>query len=92
MNYMHGSPLKPKALAKRKSSLADAVHGAARADNRSRPTRDDMGAKKGILLRLDPELHRQLRQLALDDGTSLQELGVSALQQLLRDRQERSFP
>ena len=77
-------------LAKRKSSLADAVHGAARADKRTRPKtprRADLGATKGVLLRLPTELHRQLRQLALDDGTSLQALGVEALQRLLKERQ-----
>ena len=77
-------------MEKRKSSLADAVHGAARADKRTRPKepiRADTGATKGVLLRLPTELHRQLRQLALDDGTSLQALGVEALERMLEDRQ-----
>ena len=68
-------------MAKRKSSLADAVHGAARADKRSRSkalSRTDTSATKGVLLRLPTELHRQLRQLALDDDTSLQALGMES--------------
>ena len=76
-------------MAKLKSNLADAVHGAARADKRTRskaPSRADTGATKGVLLRLPTELHRKLRQLALDDDTSLQALGVEALERLLADR------
>ena len=77
-------------MAKRKSNLADAVHGAARADKRSRSkvlSSTSTGETKGVLLRIPIELHRQLRQLALDDGTSLQALGVEALQRLLKERQ-----
>ena len=77
-------------MAKRKSNLADAVHGAARADKRTRSkalSRADTGATKGVLLRLPTELHRQLRQLALDDDTSLQALGMEALEWLLEERQ-----
>ncbi len=76
-------------MAKRKSNLADAVHGASRADKRRRSkvlSSASTGETKGVLLRLPTELHRQLRQLALDDGTSLQALGVEALQRLLADR------
>ena len=76
-------------MAKRKSNLADAVHGAARADKHTRskaPSRVGTGATKGVLLRLPAELHRKLRQLALDDDTSLQALGMKALERLLVDR------
>ena len=89
MNYLNGST-ESYPLAKRKPNLADAVHGASRADRRSRskvPSSASAGATKGVLLRLPTELHRQLRQLALDDGTSLQALGVEALQRLLKERQ-----
>ena len=68
----------PRPVAKHKSNLADAVHGAARADT---------GAMKGVLLRLPPKLHRQLRQLSLDEDTSLQALGVEALERMLKERQ-----
>ena len=77
------------ALAKRKSSLADAVHGAARADKHVRskvPNQSDTGETKGVLLRLPVDLHRKLRQLALDEDTSLQVLGVEALEQTLETR------
>ena len=76
---------------KRKSNLADAVHGAARADNRPREKTapsTDTGAMKGVLLRLPPKLHRQLRQLSLDEDTSLQALGVEALERILKERQQ----
>lgn len=82
-------------MAKRKSSLAEAVHGAS-----SRPAgrsavgtfkpRTRVGPKasgtKGVLLRLPVELHRELRLLALDEETSLQQLGLEALEMLLASR------
>ena len=75
---------------KRKSTLAAAVHGVARTDKRFRhekaPSRVGSGATKGVLLRLPAELHRQLRQLALDEDTSLQALGVEALERILEAR------
>ena len=73
-----------------KTSLSEAVHRAAGADTRGgpkAPSSDSPGATKGVLLRLPAELHHQLRQLALDDGTSLQALGVEALKRLLKERQ-----
>ena len=51
-------------MVKRKANLADAVHGAARADERPREKAvppADTGATKGVLLRLPSKLHRQLR-------------------------------
>ena len=77
-------------MAKNKSNLADAVHGAARPGKRTHPealAQTDTGATKGMLLRLPAALHRKLRQLALDDDTSLQALGVEALERLLEERQ-----
>ena len=77
-------------MVKHKSNLADAVHGAARADERLREKAvppADTGATKGVLLRLPPRLHRQLRQLSLDEDTSLQALGVEALERMLEERQ-----
>ena len=41
---------------------------------------------KGLLLRLPVDLHRKLRQLALDEDTSLQMLGLEALEQMLEKR------
>lgn len=70
-------------MSKRKSSLADAVHGAARADKR---TLSEPGVTKGLLLRLPVDLHRELRQLALDEDTSLQVIGVKALERMLESR------
>ena len=74
-------------MAKRRPSLADAVHGAGRPE--AEAGREATGETKGLLLRLPSELHRQLRQLALDQGTSLQALGVEALEWTLREHHER---
>ena len=74
---------------KRKSSLADAVHGASRlTPGRGREIRPrvERAATKGVLLRVPVELHRELRLLALDEDTSLQALGVEALEVLLASR------
>ena len=88
---------------KRKSSLAEAVHGASRLGSsprapglgrrsavRASATRSRRVPKasgtKGVLLRLPVELHRELRLLALDEDTSLQQLGVEALEMLLESR------
>ena len=88
---------------KRKSSLADAVHGAAgrtvstprrRPERRSAVgtfnprsrVRPKASGTKGVLLRLPVELHRELRLLALDEETSLQQLGLEALEMLLASR------
>ena len=46
-----------------------------------RPRRNE-----GVLLRLPVDLHRKLRQLALDEDTSLQMLGLEALEQMLENR------
>ena len=73
-----------------KTTLSDAVHRAAGADRRSDPNMPSSarpGATKGVLVRLPAELHHQLRQLALDNGTSLQALGVEALERLLKELQ-----
>ena len=71
-------------MVKRKSNLADAVHGAAREN--TAPSADT-GEMKSVLLRLPPKLHRQLRQLSLDQDTTLQALGVEALERILEERQ-----
>ena len=88
---------------KRKSSLADAVHGAAGrtvSTPRRRPERQSAvgtfkprsrvrskaSGTKGVLLRLPVELHRELRLLAVNEDTSLQQLGLEALEMLLASR------
>lgn len=42
--------------------------------------------KVAVLLRVEPGVRRALRQLALDEGTSVQALGVEALMRLLAER------
>ena len=80
----------PKPVVKRKSHLAHAVHGAVRTDKHPRekaPPPADKEARKRVLLRLPPKLHWQLRQLSLDENTSLQVLGLEALKRILEERQ-----
>lgn len=81
---------------KPKIDLAEAVHGAARPASGSIPVEADRHAKpdrastrqgkKGVLIHVAPELWRRLRQLALDENTTVQSLGVEAFESLLRDR------
>lgn len=90
-------------MVKRKSSLAEAVHGASRTTAAQRPAGTDRrrvvvppnpgsrprakaGGTKGLLLRLPPDLHRELRLRAVHEDTSLQALGVEALEMLLASR------
>ena len=71
--------------------LAGAVHGAARPgaakpvpSTTARPGRGrSRQGKRGILIHVDPELARRLKHLATDQDTTLQALGVEALQRLL---------
>ena len=73
--------------------LAGAVHGAARSSaakpvpaTTARPGRGrsrSRQGKRGILIHVDPELARRLKHLATDRDTTLQALGVEALQRLL---------
>ena len=77
-------------MVKRKSNPANAVHGAVRTDKRPRKQAvlpADTEEMKKVLLRLPPRLHRQLRQLSLDENTSLQTLGLEALKRILEERQ-----
>lgn len=79
----------------KKPDLAHAVHGAARpqpvpvrsapaASGRFRaPSRQ---GKRGVLIHVSPELSRRRRQLALDEDTTLQALGLEALERLLEIR------
>ena len=72
--------------------IASAVHGAARTrasapapDRTARKPRSRQGTK-GIVTYVSPELSRALRQIALDEDTSLQALGIEAFQALLERR------
>ena len=42
--------------------------------------------KRGVLIYVDPKLGRQLRQLALDEDSTVQALGHEALESLLIQR------
>ena len=68
-----------------KRDLAEAVHGAAQTERKPKEW-TPRGETKSLILRLPVELHRELRQLALDTDTTLQALGVEALQRVLDER------
>ena len=78
------------------------MHGAARRrETPPAPTGDPTPAgstrpksragKTGIVVYVPPELARELRHLAVDEGSSLQALGLEALTELL-ERRTRSTP
>ena len=83
-------------MARPKLDIAAAVHGAAR--RRETPTAPDpnparttkrapsRSGKTGIVIYASPELARALRHLAVDEGSSLQALGLEALTALLEAR------
>lgn len=78
----------------RKIDLAEAVHGAATAPRPAPRARRGKGnarppsrqGTRGVLVHVSPELWRAMRQLALDEDTSVQALGLEALEGLLRRR------
>ena len=82
----------------KKLDLAGAVHGAARAGSGpaasvatapARPVRARASSRegtRGVLIRVERALSRRLRQLALDEDTSVQALGVEAFEALLQAR------
>ena len=47
---------------------------------------------KGVVLYIPPKLHRQLRHLAIDQDTTVQALGLEALERILEERQKRATP
>ena len=68
--------------------LASAVHNAGRttdADTTRRVPQSRQG-RKGVLIHVTPDMSRALRQLALDEDTTLQALGVEAFERLLDER------
>ena len=73
--------------------LEAAVHGAARRP-KSTPAPDRSPTKKprsrdgtkGIVTYVSPELSLALRRLALDEGTTLQALGLEAFRALMQGR------
>ena len=70
-----------------KPSLTEAVHDAAQSAAPGQRPWQPKGETKSLILRLPVDLHRQLRQHALDQDTTLQALGVKALQDLLSGRE-----
>ena len=50
---------------------------------RRAPSRE---GKRGILIHVEPELSRKLGQIALDEDTTLQALGLEALEHIIESR------
>ena len=51
---------------------------------RRRPSLEDLGGIRAVLVKLNPEGWRSLRFLAIEKDTSLQALGIEALNDLLK--------
>ena len=84
-------------MRKTKIDLATAVHGAAksamdpvspRPSSPARPRAKSRLGRKGVLIHVPPEIWRELRQLALDEDTSVQALGLEALTHLVDSRRK----
>ena len=84
-------------MTKRKTpDLAGAVHSAARPSAAPDRTIDapagtpgrarSRRGKRGILIHVEPETARRLKHLAADRDTTLQALGVEALEKLLAEQ------
>ena len=67
--------------------LSSALSRAAGGGSPSRAPREEAPARKALLLRLDPAVHRRLRMLAVEHDTTAQRLAEEALQ-LLFERYE----
>ena len=84
-------------MPKPKTDLASAVHDAGRSvgpglenpspELRRRAYRPPSREKRrGIVIHVIPELRKTLRQIALDEDTTLQALGEEAFERLVRER------
>ena len=83
-------------MPKPKIDLAAAVHGAAKSSmdpvstttpsSSAHPRAKSRLGRKGVLIHVPPETWRELRQLALDEDTSVQALGLEALTRLVESR------
>ena len=71
-----------------RSNLGTALELAKRSTP-SAATRASRVGKKGMLLYIDQALSRRLKHLAVDEGKTLQQLGVEALELLLASRSSR---
>lgn len=44
---------------------------------------------KNLIIRVPDELHKQLRQIALDDATSLQQIALKLFERLVREHEKK---
>ena len=72
--------------------LASAVHDAGKTTDTETTYRAPKSrqGRKGVLIHVTPEMSKALRQLALDEDTSLQALGVEAFERLLEGRRDQA--
>ena len=81
-------------MPKPKSDLATAVHSASRAPAAPpsdaaiavAPKRPSRRNTKGVVINVTPEMNKALRQIALDEDTTLQALGVGVFERLIAER------
>ncbi|MXW74035.1 MAG: hypothetical protein F4X96_08655 [Gammaproteobacteria bacterium] len=59
-----------------------------RASAAGAPGRPERSGKKGVVIYLDPDMHRELKMAAVREDTTLQQLGVEALAALLEERRQ----
>ena len=96
-------------MARNKTDLAAAVHGAAKDEPRAperaprkqtkeAPPKGSQEAParpksregtKGVLIHVSPETSRELRQIALDEDTTVQALGLEAFTRFIAGRKRR---
>ena len=65
------------------ADLSDALNRAAGGRRASSTPTASSQPRKGLLLRLPPEMHKRLRMLAVERDTTVQALGLEALDMLL---------
>ena len=75
-------------MARKPIDLATAVHGAGRAQPEAiapagRPA--SRRNKRGVVIYVEPEMAKALKRLAIDRDTTLQALGLQALEALLQE-------
>ncbi|MCY4564640.1 MAG: hypothetical protein OXE40_09195 [Gammaproteobacteria bacterium] len=86
-------------MARPKTDLAAAVHSAGRAAAAPAPAvsevvepprasypRPSRRSTRAIVIHVSPDMRKALRQVALDEDSSLQALGLEAFENLLRSR------
>ena len=65
-------------------AAANAAAGAADAfEERARPAEDAEATRRGILVRVTPTIRREFKLLSVERGTSMQDMMITAINELL---------